>query len=258
MRIAPRTLLAANTWHVGGNGADTGFEELRQLCTAAGDKRSLAIGMAGQLVQYSLNCRLREGSQLASEHFTLLESLGEPTLTVGLSSAAILAKHEAGEMADQLRLTQRVIDLAEGDPAMGANLVLGSPLAYALVHRGTARWCLGQRGWREDYHQAVDLARGADPGTHALTVFYKYVPAIPSGVFRPGDAALAEITEAMQRAERAEDDVAVALMRAALAHALLHSNSPDWDRGLTMADPCTRRRAGWTVFVARNTGRARG
>ena len=70
---------AANTWHVGGSGADTGFEELRQLCTAAGDKRSLAIGMAGQLVQYSLNCRLREGSQLASEHFTLLESLGEPT-----------------------------------------------------------------------------------------------------------------------------------------------------------------------------------
>ena len=235
MRIAPRTLLAANMWHVGGSGADTGFEELRDLCTVAGDKRSLAIGMAGQLVLYSLNCRLREGSQLASEHFTLLESLGEPTLTVGLSSAAILAKHEAGEMADQLRLTQRVINLAEGDPAMGANLILGSPLAYALVHRGTARWCLGQRGWREDYHQAVDLARGADPGTHALTVFYKYVPAIPSGVFLPGDAALAEITEAMQRAERAEDDVAAALMRAALANALLHSKSPDWDRGLTMA-----------------------
>jgi class 3 adenylate cyclase len=235
MRIAPRTLLTANVWHVGGSGADTGFEELRDLCTAAGDKRSLAIGMAGPLIAHSFNCRLREGSQLASEYFTLLESLGEPTLTVGLSSAAILAKHEAGDMADQLQLTQRVIDLAEGEPAMGANLILGSPLAYALVHRGTARWCLGQPGWREDYQQAVDLARGADPGTHALTVFYKYTPAIPSGVFLPGDAALAEITESMQRAERAEDDVAVALMRAALANALLHSKSPDWDRGLTMA-----------------------
>jgi adenylate cyclase len=47
MRIAPRTLLCATTWRVGGSVADTGFDELRELCTAADDKRSLAIGMVG-------------------------------------------------------------------------------------------------------------------------------------------------------------------------------------------------------------------
>ena len=39
MRIAPRTLLCGSAWRVGGSGADTGFDELRDLCTAAGDQR---------------------------------------------------------------------------------------------------------------------------------------------------------------------------------------------------------------------------
>jgi adenylate cyclase len=52
MRIAPRTLLCASAWRVGGSGADTGFDELRDLCTAAGDRRSLATGMTGQLMKH--------------------------------------------------------------------------------------------------------------------------------------------------------------------------------------------------------------
>ena len=44
MQIAPRTLLCASAFRVGGSGAETGFDELRELCEAAGDKRSLAIG----------------------------------------------------------------------------------------------------------------------------------------------------------------------------------------------------------------------
>ncbi len=235
MRIGPRTLLAANVWHVGGSGADTGFDELRDLCSSADDKRSLAIGMTGVVIAHEFNGRLREASRLASEHFALLESLGDPTLAVGLSPAAILAKHEVGEMADQLRLTQRVIHLANGDPAKGCNLIMGSPLAYALVHRGTARWCLGRRGWREDHQQAVAFAQQADPYTHVLVVFYKYVPAIPTGVLASDDMALGEITKAMEVAERARDDLGLTLTQAALVHALFHRDSPDWDRALTLA-----------------------
>ena len=50
MRIAPRTLLCGSAWRVGGSGADPGFDELRGLCETAGDKRSLAIGIAGAVV----------------------------------------------------------------------------------------------------------------------------------------------------------------------------------------------------------------
>ena len=34
MQIAPRTLLCGTVWRAGGSVADTGFDELRELCTA--------------------------------------------------------------------------------------------------------------------------------------------------------------------------------------------------------------------------------
>ena len=42
MQIAPRNLLCGTLWRTGGSIADTGFDELRDLCTAADDK-----GVAG-------------------------------------------------------------------------------------------------------------------------------------------------------------------------------------------------------------------
>ena len=90
MRIAPRTMLCGTAWRVHVNVAGDRFEELRQLCTAAGDKASLAIGMAGLVMDHAYQGRIREASQLASEAWALIESLGDPTLTVGLSFAGDL------------------------------------------------------------------------------------------------------------------------------------------------------------------------
>jgi cytosine/adenosine deaminase-related metal-dependent hydrolase len=77
------------------NVAGDRFDELRELCAAAGDKASLAIGMAGLVMDHAH--RLREASQLASEAWALIESVGDPTLTVGLSPLAIYAKAESAE-----------------------------------------------------------------------------------------------------------------------------------------------------------------
>jgi hypothetical protein len=43
------------------------FAELRELCEAAGDKVSLAIGMSGLATELMNAGRTREGSRLASE-----------------------------------------------------------------------------------------------------------------------------------------------------------------------------------------------
>ena len=162
MRIAPRTLLCGTAFRVGGSGADTGFDELRDLCTAAGDQRSLAIGMTGLVMAQYTNAHRPRG--IASRHRTrrLLESIGDPTLTVALTPAAMVAKHETGEMTDVLRLAQRVIDLADGDPTKG-NLIIGSPLALAITMRGAARCCLGFAGWKDDLRQAVAMVACARP-----------------------------------------------------------------------------------------------
>ena len=48
MRIAPRTVLCVTDWQARAVQESWGrFAELRELCTAAGDKVSLAIGMTG-------------------------------------------------------------------------------------------------------------------------------------------------------------------------------------------------------------------
>jgi hypothetical protein len=231
MRIPPRTMLCATAWRVHETISGSRFEELRALCTATGDKASLVSGMAGLVMEHVLHARVQEASLLASEYMALLESIGDPMLTVGLSFAAIVASCEAGEPVDMLRWSQTVIDLTDGDPTKG-NLVGASPLATALVWRGLARWWLGRSCWRDDLDRAVGLARTTDPMTHATVIAYKYGPAIPLGVLLADDDALRDIAEAQREAERSGDDVALASVRLAMGLALVHRDSLDRDRGL--------------------------
>ena len=90
MRIAPRTMLCGTACRVHEHVAGDRFDELRELCTAAGDKASLAIAMAGLVIDHAYQDRMREASRLASEAWALIESVGDPTLTVGLSLAGHL------------------------------------------------------------------------------------------------------------------------------------------------------------------------
>ena len=231
MRIAPCTLLCGSGWRVHANVSGL-FEELQQLCSLAGDKASLAVGMTGLVMDHLMHARVREASRLGSEQVALLESIGDPTLMVGLSFAAILSKILTVETADVLRWSQTVIDLADSDPAKG-NLLIGSPLAAALAARGFARWCLGQPGWREDLDHAVAIARTADPISHGYVVNVTYGPAVMNGVLLADDVALRDIDEAQQMAERSADDSVLCNVRLALSRALVHRDSPaERERGL--------------------------
>jgi class 3 adenylate cyclase len=221
MRIAPRTMLCGIAWRVYEYVAGARFEELRQLCIAAGDKASLAIAMAGLAMDHVYHDRIREASQLASEAWALIESVGDPTLTVGLSMPLVLAKGESGEWGEVLRWSHTAIEMADGDPARG-NFMFGSPLAVAFVTRAAARYYLGRHGWRDDLQRALVMARSADPMSYATVIGYVYVPGIPAGVLRPDDTAMGEIEDALQIAERSGDDIAVTFVRWALGLGLVH------------------------------------
>jgi class 3 adenylate cyclase len=231
MRIAPRTMLCGIAFRVHEHVAGARFDELRQLCAEAGDKRSLAIAMAGLVADRGYQDRVREASQLASEAWALIESVGDPTLTAGLSFAPLYAKLEGAECGEVLRWSQRVIDLTDGDPAKG-NFILGSPLALALTNRAIARYGLGRPGWGDDLRQGLAMARGADPLSYATVVAYVYVFAIPIGVLRPDDRAVREIEDARRIAERSGDDLALTFARLTLGLALVHRHTAaDRDRG---------------------------
>ena len=232
MRIAARTVLCANAFRVHADISGGLFEELRQLWAAAGDKRSLAIGMAGLVEVHISYGRVGEASRLASETMALVESIADPTLTAGLSMFSIAAKLHTGEIAEALRWSQTVIDLADGELAKGANgnrtvdWPLTVALAHALATRGSARCALGDPGWRSDLDQAVATARSIGPLSYGVIISYGYGLAIGSGVLVADDAALRDIEEALRSAERSSDDLALGFARFTLGVALVHRDSP--------------------------------
>ncbi len=174
MRIAPRATLCANDWRVHADESGVRFEELRELCALVGDKTSLAIGMPGRLGWHAQRGQVRESQRLASELTTLLDSIGDPTLTATAGFSATAIKAQSGEMGEVLRWSQATVEWTKGDPTKG-NLIVGSPLAVALSMRGLARAWFGHPGWRDDLDDSVAVAeQSGEPLTLAMVLSWKY------------------------------------------------------------------------------------
>ena len=237
MRIAPRTMLCATDYQDRAVQESRGrFAELRELCSAAGDKVSLAIAMSGPATELGYAGRGREGSRLASEQMALLESSGDPTPIMALAFIGFTNWFDAGEFGETLRWSQTVIDLAAGDPTKGAGFGIGSPLAIALTFRGVARYWLGRPGWRQDLDDAVAMARRSNhPTTLAAVLSWSYGWAIWYGVLRADDSAVRAIEEAVQTSQRTSNDLALAVAEYGLGVALLSRDAAaDRHRGLEL------------------------
>jgi hypothetical protein len=243
------------------------FEELRELSTLAGDKASLAMGMAGQVMDHAVHARVQEASALASELMALVEAIADPDMIVGLSWIPTLVKIEIGEYSNVLRWSQRVIELADGDPTKG-NFLMGSPLAFAHATRAIGRASLGRPV--SEVLPALPLAaamsRETDPTTHAIVITITYGLGIVIGGLLADDAALKLAEEAVQNAERSADDFALGHAQNALGLALMHRDSPtERQRGLEvltqLRDKCLHEH--WTLsevpmieaVIAREQGR---
>ncbi len=255
MRIAPRTMLCATDWQAREvQESRSRFEELRALCDAAGDNVSLAIGMTALATELLYAGRSREGAQLASQQMALFESVGDRSPTMGLAFIGFVNWMCVGEFDAILRWSQTIIDLAEGDPAKGANFGVGSPLAIALAWRGTARWWLGRPAWRDDLHDAVEMARRSNAETLASTVAWTYGFAMQFGALRPHETAERACEEAVQSAHRASSDRALGQSGYALGVVLLNrDNAADRHRGLELIVQCRdiwlRKRAQFLIPV---------
>jgi class 3 adenylate cyclase len=261
MRIAARALLCASAFRVHLDISGGLFEELRQLCAEADDKRSLTIGMTGLMREHLMHGRAGEASRLAAEIMALVEAIGDPALTVGLSFAPITIKLQMGEMTDALRWSQTVIDLADGDSTIG-NFIIGAPLAVTRALRGIARISLGHPRWRADLDGAFAVLREADPLSHVIAMAYTYFPAITNGVLLADDTALRDIEEALRITQRSSDDYALGLARLAMGVVLVHRDSPaERERGMEelgqVRDMCLNGRLYLTLLASVNVATAR-
>ena len=233
MRITSRALLCATAWRVGGNLVDTGFDDLRELCATAGDTASLALGTAGQLLALTLHHRYRESSRLAAEYAGLIERIDDPTMRVRVLPQVIVAQYEAGAVVEALQLSDRVIDLAEGE-AVRQNLVYRTALARATMMRGLCRCALGRAGWRTDLDEAITMARGLDPGSRFLVITYIYGITVANKVLPPDTAVMRGTAEALEIAARSGQDFALVTARWVRGLVLCHGGDPHRAVGLDL------------------------
>ena len=89
MRIAPRTMLCATAWRVAFDVADAASTNCGSCAPPPGTRRRWPSAWPGWWSSTASTAGVREASRLASEAMALLESIGDPTLTVGLSMHAI-------------------------------------------------------------------------------------------------------------------------------------------------------------------------
>ena len=233
MRTTSRALLCATAWRVGGNLVDTGFDDLRELCATAGDTASLALGTAGQLLALTLHHRYRESSRLAAEYAGLIERIDDPTMRVRVLPQVIVAQYEAGAVVEALQLSERVIDLAEGE-AVRQNLVYRTALARATMMRGLCRCALGRAGWRTDLDEAITMARGLDPGSRFLMITYIYGITVANKVLLPDTAVMRGTAEALEIAARSGQDFALVTARWVRGIVLCHGGDPHRAVGLDL------------------------
>ena len=161
---------------------------------------------------------------------------------MGLSFALIYAKAESGEWSDVLRWSQRVIDLADGDPSKG-NFIFGSPLALAFATRAMARLLPGssrmaRRPSGTAWPWPAAPTRCPTPRSSPPSTSREYRMAC----CRPDDSAVREIEDALRIAERSGDDLALAYARATLGVALVHRpTAAERDRGQQLLSRGQRR-----------------
>jgi adenylate cyclase len=233
MRVAPRALLCASALRVAGAIDESGFDELCLLAGHADDKSSLALAMAGQVVTLAFHARYRESSRLATELTGLIESSDDPVLTVTLLGQAAFAKLANGEIAEALRLGERVIELAAGDPRMG-QLVIESPLAQAAMNCAAARMSLGAGGWRHDMEQAAAMCREFLPIGQAMMLLWKYAFGVMAGAVLPDAASVPETAEILELAERQSEDQTVEVAHFLHGFVLAKRGGPDGVRGWSL------------------------
>ena len=181
------------------------FSEAERSAEKMGDVRSRALLLYSYAIVKGLSeGRLDEAVGLARETLALAEKARDPALFVTFAAGTCHMLSSIGEIAESLAVAERAIEMAGGDPTVGAGLNLQCPYALCHAYRGLNLALLGdlEEGSRE-IARGREIARAQNDAevvgmTHQLSV------ALGDFVGEPG-TALGHAQRAVEIAERIGD-----------------------------------------------------
>jgi class 3 adenylate cyclase/tetratricopeptide (TPR) repeat protein len=138
--LAARTYLLGFVWRlgIGHEEAEALFDEGERIAERTGDVRWRALLLGGYGLFRAIDGELGEAAPLARQSIALAEECGDPGLYVALASQSMHPLALSGEIRESVVVADRAIELAGGDPSVGAG-VLNTACPYAQ--------CVGYRGF---------------------------------------------------------------------------------------------------------------
>jgi class 3 adenylate cyclase/tetratricopeptide (TPR) repeat protein len=217
----------------GGFGKVVGSREERPDGEAPLDARRFAIDL-----NYSYTVlfggREREALSLIGPLNRQALASGDPDLAVDSATVNAQANWIAGSLPGAVEAVDRALELAGDDTKAGLGLMVASPYAVLLAHRGL---CVGYMGELErargDFERAIEVARrDGDSETESYTHAFRSLVAASLGEFVP---AVEDAQRTLELAKRAGNTLAIVCAQVALAAA--QANGGHFAEALEWAAP---------------------
>jgi adenylate cyclase len=165
------------------------FEEAEPMAAKAGN---VAVRAALLTVYATVHCQregnVREAARLAREGIALAEEAEDPAIYVALSVCAYFC-FCSGEPRESVAICDRALELADGDPTVGAGITIACPYAFALGFKGVS---LGVLGEFEQAGQLIEQSRtiAAEQGdlesvgtAHLYSAYLAYIRGEPKTTY---------------------------------------------------------------------------
>jgi class 3 adenylate cyclase len=201
--LEARIFLLQYGWRLGisHEEAEAAFSEAERMASKTGDVGSRAMLLLVYGAVRGLNeGDLREWARLSRQAIALAEESGDPALYVAVAPTAY-ALYLIGEYREAVAICDRAIELAGGDPTVGADIVSGCPYAWCHANKGGFLVHLGElEEARRLIEQGRQLAR--EQGDLETVGFSHTWSALHAYFLGEPEAALGHGQQALEIAER--------------------------------------------------------
>ncbi|HEX3735558.1 MAG TPA: adenylate/guanylate cyclase domain-containing protein [Solirubrobacterales bacterium] len=157
LALASRMLQLEYAWRLGMDSgrAEALAAEATEIATRVGDLRSLAMLKLLTSVRPGVAEHTGEWIAAADEAIALADESGEPGLRAAFRAAAAYAHMCAGDLDGLERTVDEMLAIVDGDPNLGAGIVISSPISWALMAKSVV---MRERGLPDEAEELLDEA----------------------------------------------------------------------------------------------------